>query len=287
VPVMLQREGLDELVCRCLHLGVPPARMTDWAAMLDRIRRPTHSVRIAVVGKYIGLQDAYKSVYEAITHGGIANDARAEIVRVDAENIEKQGAERQLAGMDGILVPGGFGNRGIEGKIQAAQFAREKQVPYLGLCLGMQIATIEFARNVCGLKGAHSTEFEPKTPHPVICLIEEQKNIKRMGGTMRLGGQPCKLTPGTRAAALYGTDTIRERHRHRYEFNNDYRERMQREGFVLAGMTPDGELVEIIEQKNHPFFVASQFHPEFQSKPHRAHPLFRGFIEAALKRKTA
>jgi len=287
VPVMLQREGLDELVCRCLHLAVPPARMTDWAAMLERIHRPTHSVRIAVVGKYIGLQDAYKSVYEAITHGGIANDARVEIVRVDAESIEKQGAEKQLAGVDGILVPGGFGSRGIEGKIQAAQFAREKQVPYLGLCLGMQIATIEFARNVCGLKGAHSTEFESKTPHPVICLIEEQKNIKRLGGTMRLGGQPCKLTPGTRAQALYGAETVRERHRHRYEFNNDYRDRMQREGFVVAGTTPDGELVEIIEQKNHPFFVGSQFHPEFQSKPHRAHPLFRGFIEAALKRKTA
>ena len=252
--------------------------------MVRKITLPRHHARIGVVGKYIELQDAYKSVYEAIGHGGIANDCGVEIVKVDAESIESDGPEPHLRGLAGILVPGGFGDRGIEGKILSAKYARETRTPYLGLCLGMQIATIEFARNVLGLKGANSTEFDPGAPHPVICLLEEQKKVTTKGATMRLGACPCKLKPGTKAHTLYGQDMISERHRHRYEFNNSYRERMEREGFIVSGTSPDGDLVETIEQRDHPFFLASQFHPEFQSKPNKAHPLFRGFIEAALKR---
>ncbi len=287
VPLMLQREKLDELVCRWLHMKLPPAKMGEWKRIVRRLEQPKQKVRIAVVGKYIGLQDAYKSVYEAVCHGGIGNNAGVEIVKVDAEDIEHDGAAKYLRGISGILVPGGFGNRGIEGKIEAAKFARENKVPYLGLCLGMQIATIEFARNVCGLKNAHSTEFDPKSPHPVICLLEEQKSVKKMGATMRLGAQWCRLAPATTSRKLYGTEIVSERHRHRYEFNNDYRQQLADSGLVLAGTTLDGELVELIEHKNHPFFVASQFHPEFKSKPHRPHPLFRGFVAAALKRKQA
>jgi len=283
VPLMLQKEHMDDLVCRYLRLDVPPGDMTEWKEIVRKIISPQHQVRIGVVGKYIELQDAYKSVYEAIGHGGIANDCGVQVVKVDAEAIEKDGPEKHLKGLAGILVPGGFGDRGIEGKIQSARYARETKTPYLGLCLGMQIATIEFARNVLGLKGANSTEFDPGSPHPVICLLEQQKKVIRKGATMRLGAWPCKLKPDTKTFRLYGTETISERHRHRYEFNNDYRERMEREGFVVSGASPDGELVETIEHRDHPFFLASQFHPEFQSKPNRAHPLFRGFIEAALK----
>ena len=238
-------------------------------------------MRIGVVGKYIGLQDAYKSVYEAIIHGGIGNDCGVEIVQVDAEEIEKDGAEKILKGLGGILVPGGFGERGIEGKILAAQYARENNIPYLGLCLGMQIATIEFARNVLKLAKAHSTEFDPNTPHPVIAMLDEQKRVTKKGGTMRLGAQPCQLALGTKAAELYGSFVVNERHRHRYEFNNAYRDKFEKAGFVFSGLSPDGKLVEIIELTNHPFFIASQFHPEFLSKPHQPHPLFKGFIAAA------
>ncbi|MSR65252.1 MAG: CTP synthase [Verrucomicrobiae bacterium] len=284
VPLMLQKEHVDDLVCRLLRIDKPPSNMGEWQEIVRKIIQPRHHVRIGVVGKYIELQDAYKSVYEAIGHGGIANDCGVEIVKVDAELIEREGAESQLKGLSGILVPGGFGDRGIEGKILAAKYARETKLPYLGLCLGMQIATIEFARDVLGLKGANSTEFDPGAPHPVICLLEEQKKVTTKGATMRLGACPCKLKPGTKAHALYGTELISERHRHRYEFNNAYRERMEREGFIISGTSPDGELVETIEHRDHPFFLASQFHPEFQSKPTKSHPLFRGFIEAALKR---
>jgi CTP synthase len=242
---------------------------------------PQHRVRIAVVGKYIGLNDAYKSVYEAIIHGGIANDCGVEIEKVEAEEIQKFGAEKILKGFGGILVPGGFGERGIEGKIQAARFARENRVPYLGLCLGMQVATIEFGRNVLKLEKAHSTEFDVNTPHPVIALLDEQKQVAKKGGTMRLGAQACQLVVGTKAAHLYGAFVIHERHRHRYEFNNAYRARFEEAGFILSGTTADGKLVEIVELKDHPFFLACQFHPEFQSKPNAPHPLFRGFIAAA------
>lgn len=281
VPLMLQRERMDEIVCRHLGLNTPQADMSQWREIIRTLIAPSHRVRIGVVGKYIGLQDAYKSVYEALIHGGIANDSGVEIVRIEAQEIERQGAEKMLAGLGGILVPGGFGERGIEGKILAARYAREKRIPYLGLCLGMQIAVIEFARHVLKLERAHSTEFEPRTPHPVICLQEEQKLVTKKGGTMRLGRQPSQLVMGTLAAKLYGAFVIQERHRHRYEFNNKYRKQFEEAGMVFSGTTPDGKLVEMVEIPDHPFFIASQFHPEFQSKPHRPHPLFKGFIAAA------
>ncbi|MEI7728834.1 MAG: CTP synthase [Verrucomicrobiota bacterium] len=281
VPLMLQRERMDELVCRYLRLDTPPANMTHWQEIIRKLIAPAHRVRIAVVGKYIGLQDAYKSVYEAVIHGGIGNDCGVEIVRVDSEDIERHGPDNILRGMGGILIPGGFGNRGIEGKIQAARYAREHGIPYLGLCLGMQIATIEFARNVLKLEGAHSTEFDPQSPHPVICLQEDQKNVTDKGGTMRLGQQTSQLSMNTLASKLYGAFAIQERHRHRYEFNNAYRQQYEKAGMVFSGTTTDGKLVEIIEIPAHPFFIASQFHPEFQSKPHEPHPLFKGFIAAA------
>ena len=284
VPLMLQRERVDDLVCNLLHLDLPPAKMAHWQEIIRKIIAPQHRVRIGVVGKYIELQDAYKSVYEAISHGGIANDCGVEIQRVDSEDIERDGAEKHLKGLGGILVPGGFGERGIEGKIQAARYARENQVPYLGLCLGMQIATIEFARNVLKLAKAHSTEFDPNTPHPVIAMLDSQTKVTKKGGTMRLGAQACQLVVGTKTAQLYGAFVIKERHRHRYEFNNAYRERFLKADFVFSGQTPDGRLVEIIELPKHPFFIGSQFHPEFRSKPHQPHPLFRGFIAAALQR---
>jgi CTP synthase len=281
VPLMLQREQVDELVCRQLHLDAPAAKMEHWQEILRKIIAPQHRVRIGVVGKYIELQDAYKSVYEAISHGGIGNDCGVDIQKVDAEEIEREGAAKLLKGLAGVLVPGGFGERGIEGKIQAAQYARENHVPYLGLCLGMQIATIEFARHVLGLKNAHSAEFDPNTPDPVIAMLDEQTRVTKKGGTMRLGAQPCQLVVGTKTARLYGAFVVNERHRHRYEFNNAYRDQFQKSGFVFSGLTPDGKLVEIIEVPAHPFFIASQFHPEFQSKPHQPHPLFKGFIAAA------
>ncbi len=281
VPLMLQRERADEIVCRLLHLTTPAPNMTHWQEIIRKLIAPQHRVRVGVVGKYIGLQDAYKSVYEAIIHGGVANDCGVEIVQVDAEEIEKFGAEKMLKGLGGILVPGGFGERGIEGKILAAQYARENQIPYLGLCLGMQIATIEFARNVLKLNKAHSTEFDPATSNPVIAMLDEQRKVTKKGGTMRLGSQPCQLALGTKAAELYGSFVINERHRHRYEFNNSYRDKFEKADFVFSGLSPDGKLVEIIEITGHPFFIASQFHPEFQSKPHQPHPLFKGFIAAA------
>src|SRR5436189_2362434 len=281
VPLMLQRERVDDLVCRQLHLDAPAPNMAHWQEILRKIIAPQHRVRIGVVGKYIELQDAYKSVYEAVIHGGVANDCGVEIHKVDAEDIERDGPEKVLKGIAGILVPGGFGGRGIEGKILAARFAREHMVPYLGLCLGMQIATIEFARNVLKLEKAHSTEFEPDTPHPVICLLDEQKKVTQKGGTMRLGAQPCQLVMGSMAAKLYGAFVVNERHRHRYEFYNAYRDKFEKAEFVFSGTSPDGKLVEVIELPNHPFFVASQFHPEFRSKPHQPHPLFKGFIAAA------
>jgi CTP synthase len=282
VPLMLQRERLDDLVCNLFRLDVPQANMSHWQDILRKLVAPQSRVRIGVVGKYIGLNDAYKSVYEAIIHGGIANDAGVEIEKIDAEEIERTGADKRLRGLNGILVPGGFGERGIQGKILAVQYARENQVPYLGLCLGMQIATIEFARNVLKLEHAHSTEFDPNTLHPVIALLDEQKNVTRKGGTMRLGAMPCQLAIGARAAQLYGAFVVHERHRHRYEFNNIYRERFVNAGFVISGTSPDGSLVEMIELPYHPFFIACQFHPEFQSKPTAPHPLFKGFIAACV-----
>jgi CTP synthase len=281
LPLMLQREHVDDLVCRLLHLDTPPANMSHWQDIIRKLLAPRHRVRIGVVGKYIELHDAYKSVYEAITHGGVANDCGVEIEKVEAEAIEKFGAEKMLKGLGGILVPGGFGERGIEGKIEAARYAREQNVPYLGLCLGMQVATIEFARNVLKLENAHSTEFKADTPHPVIALLDDQKKITDKGGTMRLGRQACQLTMGSHANRLYGAFIINERHRHRYEFNYDYHDAFAKAGFTFSGWSPDGKLVEVIELPNHPFFIACQYHPEFQSKPDQPHPLFKGFIAAA------
>jgi CTP synthase len=284
LPLMLQREHVDELVCHLLHLDTAPANMGHWQEIIRKLLAPRHRVRIGVVGKYIELNDAYKSVYEAITHGGVANDCGVEIEKVEAESIEKFGAEKILKGLGGILVPGGFGERGIEGKIEAARYARETGVPYLGLCLGMQVATIEYARNVLQLANAHSTEFNPATPAPVIALLDEQKKITDKGGTMRLGRQPCQLVLGSLANRLYGAFIINERHRHRYEFNNDYYAAFAKAGFSFSGSSPDGKLVEIIELPSHPFFIACQYHPEFQSKPDQPHPLFKGFIAAAHTR---
>jgi CTP synthase len=237
-----------------------------------------------VVGKYVELKDAYKSVYESIDHAAIANKVEVKIHRINAEEITADNASQRLRSMAGILVPGGFGERGIEGKINAVRFARENKIPYYGLCLGMQIAVIEFARNVAGMKDAHSTEFSKDTKHPVISLLKDQRDVKNMGGTMRLGAQPCKLAEGTSARAAYGVEMVQERHRHRYEFNNDYRNQLQERGLVISGMNPELDLVEICELKDHPFFVGVQFHPEFQSKPLKAHPLFTAFIKAAAER---
>ncbi|HCP48166.1 MAG TPA: CTP synthase [Deltaproteobacteria bacterium] len=285
VPLMLQREKMDELVCQELGLETQPADMSEWEAVIKRIVEPTHSVRIGVIGKYIHLQDAYKSVYEAVTHAGGANDCAIEIVRVDSEDIERDGAAAHLAEMDGILVPGGFGERGVEGKVLAAQYARENNVPYLGLCLGMQIACIEFARHAIGLEGAHSAEFDAETPHPIIALLDEQQNVTDMGGTMRLGAQACKLTSCSKAAELYGTEEINERHRHRYEFNNGYREQLNKAGLKTAGMSPDDLLCETVELDSHPWFFGCQFHPEYKSKPTRPHPIFVHFVRAALEHR--
>jgi CTP synthase len=284
LPLMLYREKFDQLVCDYLGLKTGEPDLTPWKAFVDRVVNPAHTARIAVVGKYIELQDAYKSVYEALTHAGAANDCEVDLVRVDAEDLLHGNPADFFAGVHGILIPGGFGDRGIEGKIIAAKFAREHGVPYLGLCLGMQIASIEFARNACGLAEANSTEFKPDSPHPVICLMEEQANVTERGATMRLGTWETKVLPGSLAHRLYGSTHVSERHRHRYEFNNAYRAQMEAAGFCISGTSPDGSLVEMIEVTAHPFFIASQFHPEFLSKPNRPHPLFAGFIRAAAER---
>jgi CTP synthase len=283
LPLMLQKEGMDDLVVEMLDLKAPTNPKNIWTEILRRIKSPRHEISIGVVGKYIELQDAYKSVYESITHGAIANNAKVNIVRIDAEALEAKGGTAVLQNLDGILVPGGFGERGIEGKIAAVRYAREHGVPYYGLCLGLQVAVIEFARNVLHLSGANSTEFDQASPHPVINILVEQKKIIDKGATMRLGSYECQLVPGTRAARAYKTDSVRERHRHRYEVNNDYVGRLQQAGLTVSGRNPRRNLVEIIELKGHPWFVAVQFHPEFQSKPSSAHPLFAAFVGAALK----
>lgn len=282
VPLDFEKEGLDKLILRLLNLKCEDKNLLEWKnAVVKRLKHPTKKVEITVVGKYITLQDAYKSIYEALTHGAIANEAKLTIKRVDSEDIEKNGAEKYLKGVKGILIPGGFGSRGIEGKIKAIEFARENRIPFLGLCLGMQTAVIEFARNVCGLKGANSTEFVKNTKYPVISLLEEQKKVKVKGATMRLGAYLCRLKKPSLAHLAYMKEKIYERHRHRYEFNNNYREIMEKKGMVFSGIYPRKNLVEIIELKEHPWFVACQFHPEFKSKPDRAHPLFREFIRVS------
>ncbi len=282
VPLLLQKEKLDDIVCERLGLNVPPANMTEWERFVKRLVNPKKRVRIAMVGKYLDHKDAYKSIDESINHAAAALDCGVEVVDVDAEKLETEDAAKHLHDVAGILVPGGFGERGIEGKIAAAAFARKNNVPYLGLCLGMQIATIEFARNVLGLAKANSTEFDAKSPDPVIDLLPDQKKVKGKGATMRLGTWPTLLKAGTRGQLLYGVPEIRERHRHRYEFNQAYREKMEAAGFIIAGTSPDGRLVELIELRDHPWFLACQYHPEFKSKPTSPHPLFKGFIAACL-----
>jgi len=287
VPIIFHQEGLDEIVVESLNMWTRRPDITQWEAIVDKFKNPKSDVTIGVVGKYVSLKDSYKSLHEALAHGGIANDSKVNIKYVDSEEIEQKGVESFLEGVHGILVPGGFGKRGFEGKIQAVNFARERKVPFFGICLGMQMATVEFARNVCGLAGAHTSEFSPNTPHPVVDLMESQRAIKDKGATMRLGAYPCVIKRGTLAHSAYRTDEISERHRHRYEINNRYREVFEKNGLVLSGLSPDGELVEIIEIENHPWFVGCQFHPEFKSTPLNPHPLFRDFIKVAMEYKSS
>ncbi|MDQ6622262.1 MAG: CTP synthase, partial [Verrucomicrobiota bacterium] len=281
VPLLLHEEGLDALICELLHIDCQPPDLTNWKKFVNRIINPKKQVKIAVVGKYIDLQDAYKSIYESLTHAAASQDCGIDLKLIDAEALQ-DGVDGQLKDVAGVLIPGGFGERGVEGKIMAAKFARENNVPYLGLCLGMQVATIEFARDVLGLEKANSTEFDKNTPDPVISLLEEQREVVNKGASMRLGTWPTKIEQGTKAASVYGSNEALERHRHRYEFNMKYREAMDEKGFTISGTSPDGALAELIELKDHPYFLACQYHPEFQSKPNKPHPLFKGFIQACL-----
>ncbi|MEX2525378.1 MAG: CTP synthase [Gammaproteobacteria bacterium] len=293
VPRLFHEQGLDDIVAERFKLNVPPADLSEWDAVVDAMEHPSGEVRIAMVGKYIDLADSYKSLSEALLHAGVHTRTRIHISYVDSEEIETSGVT-VLEGMDAILVPGGFGSRGIEGKIRAVQYARENRIPYLGICLGMQLAVIEFARHVAGLEGANSTEFDPETKHPVIALItewldyyagnlEQRDEGSELGGTMRLGGQQCHLVEGTLVRDMYGRDTIVERHRHRYEFNNGYRQELEQKGLIISGVSMDEKLVEIVELENHPWFIGCQFHPEFTSTPRDGHPLFTGFIRASLQ----
>jgi CTP synthase len=284
VPISLKDKKLDEQIIKRLQLASQPLVFDDWEKLMQKLRSPKTEISIAVVGKYAEHRDAYKSIYEAIDHAGIHNHAQIRIGRIHSGELEEQGAERLLTGYDAILIPGGFGERGIEGKVQAIQYAREREIPFFGICLGMQCAVIEYGRNVMGLANAHSTEFNKDTPHPVICLMNEQREVTQMGGTMRLGAQRAILANHSLAAQAYNADEITERHRHRYEFNHDYRDRYEQNGMRLSGISPDGRLVEIIELENHPWFLAVQFHPEFKSKPTKAHPLFSSFVKAAIER---
>ncbi len=283
VPLVLHSEGLDDIIAELLHLPPASQDLSAWEEIVRKVKAPSRTTTIAVVGKYMDLRDSYKSLWEAITHGGIANDARVHVKAVDAAKVEQDGPKEHLADVDGVLVPGGFGVRGIEGKVAAITYAREERVPFLGICLGMQCAVIEFARQVCGLPSANSREFDPNTPHPVIDLLPSQRGITNLGGTMRLGAYPCRLRVPSLAYAAYGMEEISERHRHRYEVNNDYREILEKHGMLLSGFSPDGNLVEMVEILDHPWFVGGQFHPEFHSRPWNPHPLFREFIRAALR----
>jgi CTP synthase len=284
VPLSLVDHGLDELIVTKLGLPQGDLDLDNWRDLLHRLRNPETEISIAVVGKYAEHKDAYKSIYESIDHAGIDSHAQIRIGRIQSEEIEREGAERLLSGYDGILVPGGFGERGTEGKVEAIRWARERKIPFLGICLGMQCAAIEFARNVAGLENANSTEFDKDTQHPVICLLDEQNNITDKGGTMRLGAQRSELAAGSKSLECYGTREISERHRHRYEFNNLYRQQLEAHGLLLAGTSENDTLVEIIEVPDHPWFVAVQYHPEFKSKPTASHPLFSGFVQAAVQR---
>ncbi len=287
VPLMLEDEHLAQRVCECLGLSCPEPDLKAWRKLTEDFENPRHKVTIAIVGKYVALHDAYLSVVEALKHGGIANLTEVDIRWIDAEEVTIENAPQKLAGVDGLIVPGGFGSRGTEGKIAAAHFARENNVPYLGICLGMQLAIVEFARYACNLPDAASAELVPDTKNPVIHILPEKENLEDIGGTLRLGSYPCVLTEGTKAYELYGKKEIAERHRHRYEVNNDYRQILTDNGMILSGMSPDKRIVEMIELKDHPYFVATQAHPEFKSRPDMPHPLFAGLIKAALEKKAS
>jgi CTP synthase len=280
-PLIIYEEGMDALICKLLGLQTPEPELSKWRKFVERVVSPRKRIKIAVVGKYIDLQDAYKSIYESLTHAAASQDCGIDLKLIDAETLEDT-VDGELKDVAGILIPGGFGDRGVEGKIKAARFARENKLPYLGLCLGMQVATIEFARNVCGITNANSTEFDQTASDPVICLLEEQLEVRNKGASMRLGTWPTKIQPGTLAEKIYGKDEVLERHRHRYEFNMKYRDQMREKGFEISGTSPDGSLAELVELRDHPYFLACQYHPEFQSKPNQPHPLFKGFIQAAL-----
>lgn len=282
-PLAMEEEHLAQVACECLNLPCPEPDLTEWRNMVDDLRHPTSEVTVALVGKYIQLHDAYISVVEALKHAGITNHATVHIKWVDSETVTKENVSEILGDVSGILVPGGFGDRGVEGKINAIEYARTNNIPFLGLCLGMQLSIVEYARNVLKYRDAHSVELDPNTTHPVIALMPDQNGVEDIGGTLRLGSYPCKLDPSTKAYALYGEEVIHERHRHRYEVNNDYRKDLTAAGMVLSGLSPDGRIVEMIELPNHPFFVATQAHPELKSRPNRPHPLFKGFIKASLE----
>jgi len=283
VPIAFHAELVDNLIVHYLKLLCKDLSLEHWREMVHRIKNPKHNVKIAICGKYINLKDAYKSIIEAFIHAGVPTETKVDLEWISSEDIAQEGAEKYLAEVDGVLIPGGFGERGIEGKIKAVQFVRERGIPFLGICLGLQCAVIEFARNVCGMEGAHSYEFNAETPYPVIHLMDEQRHLTRMGGTMRLGAYPCVLGSGTTAAGVYGKSKFTERHRHRYEVNNEYRERLAGAGMVFSGLSPDGNLVEMIELPSHPYFIGCQFHPELKSRPLSPHPLFVGLVKAALE----
>lgn len=284
-PLAMEKEDLAKVACDCLKLGCPEPDLDDWKEMVDRLRHPDKEVNIALVGKYTQLHDAYISVVEALKHGGIASRATVNLQWVDSELLNEENVDEVLANAQGIIVPGGFGDRGVEGMITAAKYARTRQIPYLGLCLGMQVSIIEFARNVCGMHDAHSIELDPNTTHPVISLMPDQNGVEDIGGTLRLGSYPCVLDKTSKAYTLYGDEMIAERHRHRYEVNNDYRNALVEKGMKLCGLSPDGRIVEMIELSDHPWFLATQAHPELKSRPNRPHPLFKGFVEASIQTK--
>ena len=285
LPLHLHEQGLDDKLCELLNIRSRAPALYEWQSIVERVIRPAHEVTIGIVGKYVDLVESYKSLHEALIHGGIAHNTKVRQRYIDAEEVEQKGAEHFLSDVDAILVPGGFGKRGVEGKIAAVRYAREKRLPFFGICLGMQIAVIEYARNILGLAQANSLEFDPDAPHRVIDLMNEQRSVENLGGTMRLGAYLAKIAAGTLAHRIYGTDQISERHRHRFEVNNAYRDQLAKAGLTLSALSPDGKLVEMVEIPDHPYFVGCQFHPEFKSRPHSPHPLFREFVAAALVHK--
>ena len=284
-PLAMEDENLAGAVCECLKLDCPEPDLKDWREMVDYLKNPTTEVTVALVGKYIQLHDAYISVVEALKHGGIFNHATVNIKWIDSETVTPENSDEIFSDVSGILVPGGFGTRGIDGKLEAIRYARTRNIPFLGLCLGMQLSIVEFARNVIGYRDAHSAEFDPNTNHPIIHIMPEQIGIEDIGGTLRLGSYPCTLNTASKAYEMYKKEQIEERHRHRYEVNNDYRDTLTEHGMKLSGLSPDGKIVEMIEIPGHPWFIATQAHPELKSRPNRPHPLFKGFIEAALQHK--